>query len=197
MPIGARDEFEEEPGVSSALTGKLPSTAGIAVEPEVERKPVAGEITDRASSHLVSLWIDLINQVGSAQPLPPVVASSGLTRHQLRALDCLQDHPLTMKGLARCLGITMAAAISTSESLIDAGAVELYLDALDEPVLRVIATRVGVRISREHRATQVAALELLLNQIEPARRAILALAMQDLAASTEPTWTDSPPGLLA
>jgi DNA-binding MarR family transcriptional regulator len=189
-----RDEFMHKPEVSSALIGERTATAGIPLEAIVEIKPAQGGISDHASSHLVGLWIDLVNQAGSSQPQPHMVASSGLSREQLRALDCLQDHPLTMKDLARCLGITLAAAKSTSEILIDAGAVEIYLDAVDEAVLQVVATEDGVRISNEHRATQVAALETLLDQAEPSRRAVLALAMQDLAASTEPTWSDSPTG---
>jgi hypothetical protein len=52
-------------------------------------------------------------------------------------------------------------------------------------VVRVVATVVGVQMAAEYRGSQVATLELLLHQLQPARRAVLALAMNELAVAAD------------
>jgi len=170
------------PAVPAALT---PSTVS---EAETESLDSLGTgIASGASGYVVDLWIDLISQVASSESRPRLPSGTGLTTQQFRALNCLHSEPLTIRGLARCLGISAAAAISTADRLVTAGAVERFRDTLDSQVVRLVATVEGIQMAADYLATQVAVLESLLNDLEPDRRAVLALAMKEIAKAME--WT--------
>ena len=158
--------------------------------------PGAGLI-DGASGYLVDLWIDLVSQVESAKPPARLASVSGLSRQQFRALNCLHAQPMTMRILAQCLNISAAAATSTADRLVSAGAAERFRDSPDRRLVRVVATVAGVQMAADYRASQVATLELLLSQMQPARRAILALAMNDVAAASDPSPRDPTDNLLS
>jgi DNA-binding MarR family transcriptional regulator len=166
---------------------------GSAVEGDAS---VAGLI-DGVSGYLVDLWIDLVSQAESAKPPVRLTSLSGLSWQQFRALNCLQTEPMTMRSLAQCLNISAAAATSTADRLVSAGAVERFRDSLDRRLVRVAATVAGVQMAADYRASQVATLERLLGQLQPARRAILALAMNDVAAATDPSPRDPTDNLLS
>jgi hypothetical protein len=51
-------------------------------------------------------------------------------------------------------------------------------------------------MAADYRASQMATLETLFGQLRPARRAVIALAMNELATSTDPTPTASTENLL-
>lgn len=138
-----------------------------------------------ASSYVVDLWIDLISQAASSEPTPRLASITGLTRQQYRALNCLRRDPLTIRGLARCLGTSTAAATATADCLVGAGAAERFRDTLDGRLVRVVATIAGIQMATDYLATQVAILERLLGGLVPERRAVLALAMKELAMAMD------------
>lgn len=140
-----------------------------------------------ASSYVVDLWIDLINQAASSEPTPRLRSITGLTRQQYRALNCLQREPLTIHGLAQCLGISTAAATATADCLVGAGAAERFRDTFDGRLVRVVATVSGIQMASDYLATQVAIVERLLGELAPERRAVLARAMKELAMAMERT----------
>jgi DNA-binding MarR family transcriptional regulator len=98
---------------------------------------------------------------------------------------------MTMRDLAQCLNISAAAATSTADRLVSAGAAERFRDSLDRRIVRVVATVAGVQMAADYRSSQVATLEMLLGQLQPARRAVIALAMNELATTTDPSPTAS------
>lgn len=139
----------------------------------------------------MDLWIDLIGQASSSEPTPRLPSVTGLSRQQFRALNCLQREPLTIHGLAQCLGISTAAATATADRLVGAGAAERFRDALDGRAIRVVATVAGIQMASDYRGTQVAILETLLGKLVPERRAVLALAMKEIATAMDWTSTTS------
>jgi len=144
--------------------------------------PAAG-----ASSYVLDLWIDLISQAAMSEPTPRLPSITGLSRQQFRALSCLQGEALTIHGLAQCLGISTVAATATADRLVDAGAVERFRDTLDGRKVRIVATVAGIQMASDYRATRVAILETLLGNLVPERRAVLALAMKEIATVMD--WT--------
>lgn len=157
--------------------------------------PGAG-LAEGVSGYLVDLWIDLVSQAENDKPPVRLASVSGLSRQQFRALNCIQADPMTMRDLAHCLNITAAAATSTADRLVSAGAAERFRDSLDRRIVRVVATVAGVHMAADYRASQMATLEMLFGQLRPARRAVIALAMNELATSTDPTPTASTENLL-
>lgn len=149
-----------------------------------------------ASSYVVDLWIDLISQAASSEPTPRLPSVTGLTRQQFRALNCLQREPLTIHGLAQCLGVSTAAATATADCLVGAGAAERSRDTVEGRLVRVVATVGGIQMASDYRASQVAILDLLLGNLEPERRAVLALAMKEIAKAMDWTPTMSVDNLL-
>lgn len=152
----------------------------------------AGGVTDGVTSHVLSLWIDLVRQAGSVAPAAPGSAADGLTRQQLRALGCLEDEGLTMRALARSLGISSAAATSIADRLTEVGATVRYRDSLDRRLVHLVATGAGVQMARDYRCGLVAVLERLLDQMEPGRLAVLTLAMKELAGGMNSPSCASP-----
>ena len=148
--------------------------------------PGAG-LVDGVSGYLVDLWIDLVTQAESDKPPARPASVSGPSQQQFRALNCIQAEPMTMRDLAQCLNITAAAATSTADRLVSAGAAERFRDRLDRRTVRVVATVAGVQMAADYRTCQVATLEMLLGQLQPARRAVLALAMKELATTSDPS----------
>lgn len=140
-------------------------------------------VTADVSSHVVGLWIDLVRQAGNALPAAIGPAPNGLSRQHLRALACLQADRLTMRALARSLGISSAAATVIADRLTSVGAVVRYRDSQDRRLVRVVITPVGVQLVSDYRCTQVATLEALLDEMVPARRAVLTRAMKELAGT--------------
>lgn len=153
-------------------------------------------IAEGASSHVVDLWIDLVSQASNVESTGPLPSVTGLGRQQFKALIYLRGEALTMADLARRLGICSAAATLVAEGLISAGAAERYRDTLDRRVVRLVATVVGVQMASDYRATQVATLDMLLGKLEPARRAVLAQAMQEVAKAMDWTSTTSVENML-
>jgi DNA-binding MarR family transcriptional regulator len=139
----------------------------------------------------VDLWIDLIGQASSSEPTPRLPSVTGLSRQQFRVLNCLQREPLTIHGLAQCLGISTATATATADRLVGAGAAQRFRDALDGRVVRIVGTLAGLQMASDYRANQVAILETLLSSLVSERRAVLALAMKELATAMDPTSTSS------
>jgi DNA-binding MarR family transcriptional regulator len=161
-----------------------------ATGPDAETAPIDNfgtGLAAGASSYVVDLWIDLINQAASSKPTPRPPSVTGLTRQQYRALNCLQREPLTIHGLAQCLGISTAAATATADCLVGAGAAERFRDTLDGRLVRVVATVSGIQMARHYLVTQVAIVERLLGELAPERRAVLALAMRELARAMDRT----------
>jgi DNA-binding MarR family transcriptional regulator len=159
----------------------------------VEKRPaeldshVAG-IAVGVSSHVVGLWIDLLTQASNrVEPEGPLPSVTGLGRQQFKALIYLQGEALTIRDLARRLGISSGAASLVAESLISAGAAERYQDTLDRRIGRVVATVAGMQIASDYRATQVEILEMLLGKLDPDRRTVLVLAMKEIAEAMD--WT--------
>jgi DNA-binding MarR family transcriptional regulator len=171
------------PGISGSqgepISDGLTADAGGAGAEVADR----GGITDGVSSHGLSLWIDLVRQVGSVAPSAPEPTASGLTRQQLSALGCLQAEGLTVRVLARSLRISSAAATLIADSLTRVGAAVRHGDRLDRRLVRLVATGAGVRMASDHRRSQVAALERLLDQMEPRWLAVLLLAVKELAGA--------------
>lgn len=60
----------------------------------------------------------------------------------------------------------------------------------------MVATVAGAQMAADYRASQVATLEMLLGQLQPARRAVIALDMNELATSTDPARNTSTENLL-
>ena len=88
-----------------------------------------------------------------------------------------------MRALARSLGISSAAATVIADRLTSVGAVVRYRDSQDRRLVRVVITPVGVQLVSDYRCTQVATLEALLDEMVPARRAVLTRAMKELAGT--------------
>lgn len=166
-----------------ALTVVMRSDAEIALVDNIGTELAAG-----ASSYVVDLWIDLIGQASSSEPTLRLPNVTGLSRQQFRALNCLRSEPLTIHGLAQCLGISTAAATAAADRLVGAGAAERFRDPLDG---RLVATVAGIQMASDYRGTQVAILETLLSKLEPERRAVLAVAMKDIAKAMD--WTSVAP----
>jgi DNA-binding MarR family transcriptional regulator len=138
-------------------------------------------VAARASGYVLDLWIDLVSQAATSEPTLRIPSVTGLDRQQFRALNCLRDQPLTIRGLAQCLGVSTAAATATADRLVSAGAAERVLESLDGVTLRVVVTTAGGEMARDYRASQVAIVELLLGKLEPERKVVLTLAMEELA----------------
>lgn len=175
-------------------TTPAPPALTVVTRSDAEIAPVDNigtEFAVGASSYVVDLWIDLIDQASSSEPTPRVPSVTGLSRQQFRALNCLRSEPLTIHGLARCLGISTAAATATADRLVGAGAAERFRDPLDGRLVRVVATVAGIQMASDYRGTQVAILEMLLGKLEPERRAVLAVAMKDIAKAMD--WTSIAP----
>lgn len=176
------------------LNATRTSTQELAVDTGSDAVIAAGDgpgtgLAADASSYVVDLWIDLVSQAASSESSPRLLSVTGLSRQQFRALNCLQSEPLSIPGLAHCLGISTAAATATADCLVAAGAAERFRDTLDGRKVRVVATVAGIQMASDYRATQVALLETLLGNLVPARRAVLALAMQEIAKAME--WTST------
>ncbi len=147
----------------------------------------AGGITNGVSSHVLGLWIDLVRQAGhgAAPSLGP--AANGLTRQELSALGFLSAEGLSTSALARSLGISTAAATALADRLTSVGAAAVrYGDSLDGPLVHLVATGPGALMASAHRRSQTATLERLLGQTGPARRAVLTVALKQLASAV--TW---------
>lgn len=142
---------------------------------------LAGGVAAGASGYVLDLWIDLVGQAATSEPTLRIPSLTGLDRLQFRALNCLRDEPLTIRGLAQCLGVSAAAATSPVDRLVSAGAAERVLESLDGRPLRVVVTSAGAQMARDYRTSQVAILELLLEKLEPDRKLVLTLAMKELA----------------
>jgi DNA-binding MarR family transcriptional regulator len=171
-------------------TTPAPRALTVGAGSEAETAPaesVGAGLAAGASSYVVDLWIDLVSQAASSEPTLRLPSVTGLTRQQFRALNCLHSAPLTIHGLAQCLGISTAAATATADRLVGAGAAERFRDALDGRLVRVVATVAGMEMASAYRASQVAVLEILLSKLEPERRAVLALAMKEIAKAMD--WT--------
>lgn len=128
---------------------------------------IGNGLADGASSYVVDLWIDLSGQASSSEPTLRLPSFTGLSRQQFRALNCLQGEPLTIHGLAQCLGISTAAATATADRLVGAGSAEGFRDALDGRLVRVVATVAGMQTASDYRATQVTILETMLANLVP------------------------------
>lgn len=175
-------------------TTPAPPALTVVTRSDAEIAPVDNigtELAAGASSYVVDLWIDLIGQASSSEPTPQLPSMTGLSRQQFRALNCLRSEPLTIHGLAQCLGISTAAATATADRLVGAGAAERFRDPLDGRLVRVVATVAGIQMASDYRGTQVAILEMLLGKVEPERRAVLAVAMKDIAKAMD--WTSIAP----
>lgn len=160
----------------------------LAEEASAERDSYVPGIAVGVSSHVVGLWIDLVSQAGNLiEPEGPLPSVTGLGRQQFKALIYLQGEALTIRDLARRLGISNSAASLVVESLISAGAAERYQDTLDRRIGRVVATVAGMQIASDYRATQVEILEMLLGKLDPDRRTVLVLAMKEIAEAMD--WT--------
>ena len=179
-------------------TTPAPPALTVVTRSDAEIAPVDNtgtELAAGASSYVVDLWIDLIGQASSSESTRRLPSVTGLSRQQFRALNCLQLEPLTIHGLAQCLGISTAAATATADRLVGAGTAERFRDPLDGRLVRVVATVTGMQVASDYRATQVAILESLLGSLAPERRAVLALAMKELAMAMDPTATPSIPSV--
>ena len=146
-----------------------------------EMDSLASGVAAGASGYVLDLWIDLVSQAATSEPRLRLPSVTGLDRLQFRALNCLRDEPFTIRGLAQCLGVSTAAANATVDRLVGAGAAERFLESPDGRSLRVVVTIVGAQMARDYRASQVAVLELLLDELEPERKVVLRLAMKELA----------------
>jgi DNA-binding MarR family transcriptional regulator len=192
LRVAVRTVFRLEAGHFEVLnpTTATPRALTVGTGSEAETAPVESigtGLAAGASSYVVDLWIDLVSQAGSSAPTSRLPSVTGLTRQQFRALNCLHKAPLTIHGLAQCLGISTAAATATADRLVVAGAAERFRDALDGRLVRVVATVAGMQMASDYRATQVAILETLLGKLEPERRVVLALAMKQIAKAMD--WT--------
>jgi len=175
-------------------TTPAPPALTVVARSDAEIAPVDNiwaELAGGASSYVVDLWIDLIGQASNSEPTPRLPSVTGLSRQQFRALNCLQREPLTIHGLAQCLGISTAEATATADRLVGAGAAARFRDPLYGRLVRVVATVAGIQMARDYRGTQVAILEMLLGKLEPERRAVLAVAMKDIAKAMD--WTSIAP----
>lgn len=160
----------------------------LAAEASAELDSYVTGIAVGVSSHVVGLWIDLLSQVSDhVEPEGPLPSVTGLGRQQFKALIYLQGEALTIRDLARRLGISNGAASLVAESLIRCGAAERYQDTLVRRVGRVVATVAGMQIASDYRATQVEILEMLLGKLDPDRRTVLVLAMKEIAEAM--AWT--------
>lgn len=153
--------------------------------PALEVDGSRGGFAVGVSTYVVDLWIDLVSQAESAEPPTRLPSVSGLSRQQFRALNCLQSEPLTMHGLAQCLGVSAAAATATVDRLISAGAVQRFRDTLDRRLVRVVATVAGAQMASEYHATQVSTLQLLIGRMDPGRQAVLSLAMTEISRAMD------------
>ena len=129
------------------------------------------------SSHLLRLWIDLVRQAESIQTAVPQLVGDDLTRQHFRALGCLPPEGLTMEALARSLSTSAAGASVLADHLTRVGAAVLHQPGADSLGTRLVATTAGAQLARDDRLSQVATLERLLDQMQPARLAVLNLAM--------------------
>ena len=169
------------PAAPERTLGRLPDVPTLEVDGTVSGFAVG------VSTYVVDLWIDLVSQAESDKPPARRPSVSGLSRQQFRALNCLQGEPLTMRGLAQCLGISAAAATATANRLISAGAVERFRDTLDRRLVRVVATVAGSQMASEYRTAQVGTLQMLMGQMNPGRQAVLTLAMTEIAGAMDST----------
>lgn len=196
MALRIADETETE---NFGTARPLPSWVGFIVEDpnsaiDNSGAPMAEAegISDGMSSRVLDLWIDLVRQAGNVTSKSPAPAANGLTRLQLCALDCLVAEGLTMRALARSLGVSSTAATSIADRLTSVGAAVRYRDRLDRRLVQVVITGAGARMASDHRHGQVTQLERLLDHMEPRRLASLTLAMKDLARAVS-SPPDAPP----
>lgn len=190
-------------GVAAVLGPELSAASGSAVGLASEHHRAntecpgadpseAGGLTDGVSGQVLGLWIDLVRQGESATPVALGPNAQGLTRLHLVALSCLQAGALTMGALARTLGVSSAVATNIADRLISAGAALRYRDSLDRRLVQLVSTSIGGQLVRDHRSGQVATLQRLMEQMAPARQAVLTLAMKELAGTVSPEpWADS------
>jgi DNA-binding MarR family transcriptional regulator len=137
----------------------------------------AGGVADDVSSHLLRLWIDLVRQAESVPAAIQQLVDDDLTPQHFRALSCLPAEGLTMEALARSLSTSAAGATVLADHLTRVGAAVLQQDRVDSRAMRLVATTAGAQLAQDDRLSQVATLEHLLDQMKPARLAVLNLAM--------------------
>ncbi len=132
------------------------------------------------TSQMVSLWMDLVRQAFPAAAPAPQPALAGLTSRQLNALDCISQEELTMTQLARALRVTESCATALADRLFAVGAISRERDPGDRRLVRVAATEVGRSLAAGYRRDLEAALERLLDQLEPTKLTAVTLAMSQL-----------------
>ncbi|MDA8395315.1 MAG: hypothetical protein M0T72_08780 [Candidatus Dormibacteraeota bacterium] len=143
---------------------------------------------------MLSLWIDLIRQSGARATAMAPPSGSGLSRHQLNALDCLGSGRHTAGTLARALGVSTAFTRALVGGLVGEGAVAVLSDTEDGGPPLLAATADGNGIAEADRRVQSGVLSRLLDQLTPARLAVMRRAMADLArAAGQPTQSAPPP----
>jgi DNA-binding MarR family transcriptional regulator len=135
-----------------------------------------GRSVERMADGLVRLWTEL-----QRRKEPSEASAHDLTTSQAQALRLvILDGPQRIGSLAKHLGVTMATASRTVDSLVATGLVRREADARDARAVRVVLTTRG---KREHEARYrrfVRALERLSDELSEVERRQLADALETL-----------------
>ena len=147
-----------------------------------------GEVdhTERATSRMLSLWIDLLRQSTGNPASFAAEAPGGLGRQYLNALDLLGHGPQTSRSLAVGLGVSPAAARSAADHLVGLGLVVRSGDGSEDSSWILSTTAAGVQLVARDRRAQLASLRRLLGQLSPARLLVMRRAMTQLARAFQP-----------
>ena len=115
------------------------------------------------------------------------VEDLGLSLSQLKSMQALSDadEPLSLKGLADHLGLSLPAVSRAVEGLVRRGLVTREEDPSDRRCKRVVVTRRGRRTVEELLALRVAGLREFVEQLEPAERDALAEGLRPVALRDE------------
>ena len=135
-----------------------------------------GRSVERMADGIVRLLTELTRRKDPSEP-----STHELTTSQAQALRLvILDGPPRVGSLAKELGVTMATASRTVDSLVAAGLVQREPDPEDARAVRVVLTARGRREHQVRFRRFVRALERLSNELSEVERRQLADALETL-----------------
>lgn len=135
-----------------------------------------GRSVERMADGIVRLLTELTRRKDPSEP-----STHELTTSQAQALRLvILDGPQRVGSLAKELGVTMATASRTVDSLVAAGLVQREPDPEDARAVRVVLTARGRREHQVRFRRFVRALERLSNELSEVERRQLADALETL-----------------
>jgi DNA-binding MarR family transcriptional regulator len=173
---------------------------GTCQTPEVDKHVCASAIlacvqasigTEQATSkeeltlHLAGVMKHLM--VATGRDFFQAVEELGLSLSQLKSLQALGDaqEPLSLKGLADHLGLSLPAVSRAVDGLVQRGYVTREEDPSDRRCKRLLITRRGRRTVEGLLALRVAGLREFVERLEPDEREALARGLRPIVRRDE------------